>query len=289
MKEVVACSGAVHITKNIARKANAGYSELEVKKFPDGELNVRFKKNLKKKRVILVQSFYGNVNDKIIETILAGYTAKNLGAKKVNLLALYFPYFRQDKRFREGEAISIQIISKLFTSAFDKIYFVDPHLHRIHKVKEVFSNGKKISVIPIIVEYLKKLKLKNPVFIGPDKESHQWAREAAKELGDAFIFKKTRRGSRDVSIKKSSNLEKNDVERNDVVILDDIISTGNTMLETVKGIKKLKPKRIFCVGIHGLFVGDSLENLKKYAKVITTNTISSDVSKIDISKIGKEI
>lgn len=289
MKEIISCSGATHISREIAKKAKASYSELEINKFPDGELNIRFKKNVKNKKIILVQSFYGDINDKIIETLLAAHTARELGAKKVVLLALYFPYFRQDKRFKEGESISIKIISKMFGRVFNRVYFVDPHLHRIHNVKEVLLKGKRISVIPIITEHLKKLKLKNPVFIGPDKESHQWAREAAKELGNAFVFKKTRKSSVDVNIKKSSELKKSDIFQNDVVIIDDIISTGNTMLETVKGIKKLNPKRIFCVGIHGIFIGNSLKELKKYSQVISTNTIPSSVSKIDVSDIGYKL
>ncbi len=289
MKEVIACSGAIDVAKSIAKKSKVSYSTLKVKKFPDGEIYIRFNKDLKGKNVLLIQSFYGDVNDKLIETLLAGKTAREMGAKKIELLALYFPYFRQDKRFNPGEAISIKIISNLFKRPFNKIYFIDPHLHRIHKVKKVFPNGKRISVIPIIVDYLKKLRLKNPVFIGPDKESHQWAKEAAKELGKAFVFEKTRKNSKDVSIKKSSSLKRKDIEKKDVVIIDDIISTGNTMLETVKGIKKLKPKSILCVGIHGLFVGNSLKELKKHSKIITTNTIPSSVSKIDISNIGKNI
>lgn len=288
MKEVVTCSGARHIGESIARKLKARHSELETRKFPDGELYIRFNRDLNKKKILLVQSFYGEINDKIIEVLLAGYTAKELGAKKVELLALYFPYFRQDKRFKKGEAISIEVMSKLF-KIFNKIYFLDPHLHRIKKVKDVFSNGKKVSAIPIVSSYLKKLNLKAPVFIGPDIESHQWVKEASRELGKVFVFEKQRKGDKDVEIKKSSELKKEDVEGKEIVIIDDIISTGNTMLETIKNLKRLKPKKIICVGIHGIFINDSLNELKKYAKIISTNTIPSKASKIDISDIAKHV
>jgi len=286
-KEVVACSGGKHIGKKISKHLKTGYSELKVKKFPDEELNLRFKKELKGKKVILVQSFYDNINDKVLETLMAFYTAKDLGAKKVELFSLYFPYFRQDKRFNKGECISIQVISKLFKE-FDKIYFVDPHLHRIKNLDEVFRNGKKLTSVGVIADYLKKMKIRDKVFVGPDVESEQWVKQVADRLGaESTTLKKERYGDRKVKIKFSGDV---DVKGKKVIILDDIISTGHTMLETIKGVKKYKPKQIYCIAIHGIFADKKqLDQLKKTAKVISTNTIPTKASKIDISSLAKEL
>ncbi len=286
-KEVVACSGGKHLAKSISRNLKAGYSELKVKKFPDKELNIRFNKDIKNKKVVLVQSFFDNLNEKILETLFAFYTAKDLGAKKVELFSPYFPYFRQDKRFKSGEVISIEVISKLFKE-FDKIYFIDPHLHRIKNLEEVFKNGKKLTSVNVIYDYIQKKKIKNKVFVGPDVESEQWAKQVADNLGEeSTILKKKRYGDRKVKIKFSGGVE---VKGKNVIILDDIISTGHTMLETIKGIKKYKPKQIYCITIHGVFADEKqFEKLKKNAKVISTNTIPTKASKIDISSLAKQI
>ncbi len=287
MKEViVSCSGGKHVAKNIAKNLKIKYSELSVEKFPDGEINIKFKTDLKNKKVILVQSFYDNLNEKIIETLFAYYTAKDLGAKKIELISPYFPYFRQDKRFEKGQGVSIRIISKLF-KVFDKIYFIDPHLHRIKKLKQVFKNGKKLDATPLISRYVKKRKIKNPLFIGPDIESGQWAKKAADIIDEeSAILRKKRYSDRKVEIKLNKKIN---VKERNLILVDDIISTGHTMLETIKKIEKMKPKKIYCVAIHGVFADKkTLNKLKKHSEIICTNTIPNKEGKIDISELFKK-
>src|SRR3989338_2694834 len=128
---VVSCSNGMHLGKRIASRLKAQHSILISDKFPDDELRVAFNCNLKNKNLFLVQSFYKNISDCLIESILAAKTAKELGAKKIHLIAPYFPYLRQDKRFRKGEAVSQYIIASLIDNAFDSVTIIDPHLHRI--------------------------------------------------------------------------------------------------------------------------------------------------------------
>jgi ribose-phosphate pyrophosphokinase len=285
-KVVIACSGARHISKEFAKKLNAEYSELQMERFPDGELDIKFLKELKGKRVILIQSFYGDVQEKIVETLFAGHTAKDLKAKKVELLALYFPYLRKDKRFTKGECVSIEVMDKLFR-IFNKVYVIDPHLHRIKEIKKILKKGVRLSAVPVIAEHIKKLNLKNMFFIGPDIESKQWAAETAKLLdSESSIFQKTRYGPRKVKVKIAGKV---DIENKNVVIIDDIISSGHTMLQAVRELKKLKPKKIYCIGIHGLFMEDSLKKLKKEAIVLSTNTVPSKVSKINIADVIRQV
>jgi ribose-phosphate pyrophosphokinase len=280
MSLIISCSGAKHIAKKIANKAKAEYSELQIKKFPDNELDIKFLKNLKNKEIILVQSFYQNINEKIIETLFAAYTAKDLGAKKVNLIALYFPYLRKDKRFKPGECISAKVMVKLF-SIFNKILIVEPHLHRIKKLKKLFPNAKKIEVSKEIATYLKKRNIQNPIYLGPDIESKQWVSKVTKHLkAKPVVLRKIRYSSRKVKIKIPKKIK---IENKNIIIIDDIISTGHTMLQTIKTIKKFKPKKIYCICIHGIFAENSLSKLKKYSEVISCNTIPSPVSKIDIT------
>jgi len=284
---VVACSGSKHITKKIAKKLKASYSELKIKKFPDNELDIQFQKNPKKRNLFLTQSFYGNINKKIVETLFAAHTAKDLKAKTINLIALYFPYLRKDKRFKSGECISAKVMTKLF-SIFNKIYIVEPHQHRIKNIRKLFPNSKRIIIAKDIASYIKNKKIKDAIFIGPDIESKQWVTETTKFLRTKpIILKKQRLGSRKVKIKLQKKIK---IKDRNIVIIDDIISTGHTMLETIKELKKLKPKKIYCITIHGIFAENALKKLKKYAQVVSSNTIPSKVAKIDVSEtIAKQI
>ena len=240
-KVVVACSGAKHIGRKIASKLKADYSELSVVRFPDGEFDIRFLREVKGKEVLLVQSFYNDLNSKIVETLFAAHTAKELGAKRVNLLALYFPYLRKDKRFKSGECVSAEVMAELF-KVFNKLFIVEPHLHRIKKLKKLFSNGKRVRVVLIIAEYIKKLGIKDIVFVGPDVESMQWVKGVADLLGgEVIVLKKVRYGARKVKIK---NLGKIDLKGKNVVIVDDIISSGHTILETIKKLKEKTGKPV---------------------------------------------
>ncbi|MFC1727886.1 ribose-phosphate diphosphokinase [Nanoarchaeota archaeon] len=275
---VIGCPGSENLARKIANKAKASYSTLSVKKFPDGELHIRFLKDVKNKKIVLVQSFHGNINERIIQTLFAAYTAKDLKVKKVILAAPYFAYLREDKRFKPGECISARITSKLF-DVFDKVFIVDPHLHRIKKIKQLFKKGVRVTSVKDIASYIKK-NIKNPVIVGPDKESFQWAEAVAKLIkAKATILEKKRYTARRVHVSKIHT----DLKNKNLVIVDDIISTGGTMVEALKQAKKLGPKGVYCIAVHGVFVNNALQRLKKHGKVIATNTIPGNASRIDVS------
>lgn len=286
MEEVIViCSGARHIKENIKNYKNSKYLDLEIDKFPDGELNVKIPGDINGKRVVLVQSFYENPNEKIIETLFAGHAAKQTGAKKIELLALYFPYLRKDKSFEKTECVSAEAVSKMF-KIFKKIHVISPHLHRVKKLKKIMKNSKTIEVYEDIAKYLRDVKLKDPIFISPDIESKRIAKNVAGLLKKNFaVLRKRRYNSRKVKIEINKKLN---LEGRDVILIDDMISTGNTLLEAINEIKNFNPRKIYCVCVHGLFVENSLEKLERESIVASTNTIPSKTSIIDIgNKINK--
>lgn len=279
---IIGCSKGTHLAGKIARKLKSPYSNLEVKKFPDGELKVRFTSNVHGKDVVLVQSFYGNVNDCIVEVIFAADTARDLGAKKVFLAAPYFPYFRQDKRFKSGQCISIEVMARLMSKYFNKVFIIDPHLHRETKLSHLFSiKAERLTANPYIADYIKK-NIKNPLIVGPDWESYKWAGKVAEKIKcEHVILQKKRYTGRKVKVTLNKKVN---VDNKNIVFVDDIISTGNTILESVKNLKKLGAKKFNCIAVHGIFVENALEKLRKAnVKVVTTNTIPNKVAKIDVS------
>ena len=281
---IVSCSHGKHLGYLIAKKLNNAHSYLLVDKFPDDELRVRFQIGLKDKKIILVQSFYKNISDCVIEVILAAQTAYDLGAKKVILVAPYFPYLRQDKRFHKGESVSQSIVAGLIDKYFDAVYIMDPHLHRKNRLENIFkTKSKKLTANSLIADYIRK-RIKNPVIIGPDEESYKWARNVAEMLGvESRILKKKRYSSFHVEVKLNKKI---DLRNKNAVIVDDIVSTGHTIIETAKILRKLGAKIIYCICVHGIFANDALNKLKK-AKitVISTNTMPNKVAKIDVSGV----
>lgn len=269
------------IAKKVARLLNGQYSEISAEKFPDNESKIKLNKNPKNKIFVLISSLAKEPNKKIIESILAAGIAKDYGAKKTVLIATYLPYMRQDAHFENYDSFSSKYILQLFSN-FNKVIAIDPHLHRIKTLKQIAKNASETTSVKLIADYIKNNFKNDFTILGPDKESQQWGKRIAKILHKrAVILKKQRFSAEKVKIqeKKFSG---------NVIIIDDIISTGHTILETIKIAKSHNAEKITCIGIHALLIGNSAKLITKHAKLITTNTIQNKYSKIDISPIIAE-
>lgn len=271
---------------------NSELGSLKSALFPDGEFHIQFKDKVKGRIVVLVQALSPNPNTSLLELYFCGKTAKELGAKKVIGVIPYLAYMRQDKRFNEGEALSNKLMGHLIDVGFDKLITVDPHLHRVKSLEDVFSiPAKKLTANSVIAEFIeKKFSPKNTVIVGPDIESSQWAKKIADSVGfESTIFLKNRFSSRKVKVNVTKELE---WKGKNVVIIDDIISSGHTMIEAVKEIKKRKPKAVHCICVHGIFAENAYNKLKKAGakNVISCNSIPHESNKIDLAPlIAKEL
>jgi len=279
---IIGCSKGKHLSGKIAKKLKIPYSNLRIKRFPDNEMGIRFMSNVKGMDIALVQSFFGNINDCILEVLFAAETARDLGAKKIFLVALYLPYMRKDKRYESGECISCKALSSIISKYFDKVYVVEPHMDRKTKFSKLFSiKAKKLSSNTYIIDYIRK-NIKNPLIVGPDKGSLDMVIDIASKLRCKYVItEKKRISGTKVKVRLNKNIKFNG---KNIVFVDDIISTGNTILECTKNLKKMGAKSFCCVAVHGIFVDKAFERLRKAnVKVITTNTIPNKVSKIDVS------
>ncbi|MBD3164262.1 ribose-phosphate diphosphokinase [Candidatus Woesearchaeota archaeon] len=284
---VIGCSHGRHIAGEIAKKAKRRYAELLVERFPDNELHIKFKAHLvKNKRVVLIQSFYDDIDSCLIEVMFAARTAKELGASSVTLMAPYFPYMRQDKMFDYGEVVSVHVLGEILSKIIDNIYILDPHLHREKTLGHIFSvPAHKLSANPIIAEYIRTVK--KPLIVGPDWESYKWARKTA-EIADceSTILLKDRHTARNVDVKFQENVN---AKGRNIILIDDMISTGNTLIKTIKKLKKLGAAKITCIAVHGIFVENALDKIKRTgAKVFTCNSIPNKAAKIDVSELFAE-
>ncbi|HLC82505.1 MAG TPA: ribose-phosphate diphosphokinase [Bacteroidia bacterium] len=273
------------LARKLTKQLRATYSQLTISSFPDGDIYLKYNCDLKDQILILVHSFQPNSDQSLFDVVFAAETAKDLGAKKVILVAPYLAYMRQDKRFNPGEAISSRIMAKLLNNSIDELITIDPHLHRYKSLKEIFSiKTKTLTADQLIADYLQK-RLKNVVIIGPDGESYQWAETIAKQIGvEATVLIKTRLSSRNI---KSKIIHPIPIKGRNVVIIDDIISTGHTIAEAAKKAKSLGAKSVTALGVHGIFAENAIPKMKKAGvdKIITTNCIEHSTNGIDISSL----
>lgn len=268
------------IAKKVAKALRADYTEIFVEDFPDSEFHIALKKNPKNRKVVIMNSLARDPDRKLIETVLAGGIARDYKAKEVILMATYFPYLRQDKHFLNYDSFSSEHIMRLFAN-FDKIITIDPHLHRIHHMKDWLTKAESISAKELIVDYIKKRFKNNFEILGPDGESVQWNKPIADKLGkEVVVLNKTR-----FSGTKIKQQDFKDKLQTNVIMIDDIISTGKTLAGALTLAKKHGAKNLICIGIHGLLVGDAVKLITKHAELITTNTIINKYAKIDVSPI----
>ncbi|MBX4196793.1 ribose-phosphate diphosphokinase [Candidatus Pacearchaeota archaeon] len=266
------------IAQHVARALKAHYVPITVEDFPDSEFHISLKDNPKNKTVVIINSLSGDPNRKIVETLLAGGIAKDYHAKKVILVATYLPYMRQDTHFFNYDSFSSLHILEMF-SHFDKIIAVDPHLHRLHSMRQISKHATSITTNKLIANYIRKRFKDDFTIVGPDKESAQWSQKIADMLNKkVVILEKTRFSSEHIK-QKEKKLGKN------IIIIDDIISTGRTISGALKMAKKQGAKKIICIGIHGVLVKNADTLITKYAELITTNTIPNKYAQIDISPL----
>lgn len=273
-----------NLAENLAIRNGYELGKLVFRRFPEDESYVKLEIDVTDKKVILVCGLE-NADQKIMALMFFAKTAKELGALEVGLVAPYLGYMRMDKRFNKGEAVTSNIFAAFLSQQVDWLVTVDPHLHRHKTLEEIYSIPcQTLHATDLIASWIKE-NVANPVLIGPDEESNQWVSEVAKKINVPFlVLQKIRRGDRDVEVSLPEIARYRDCNP---ILIDDIVSTARTMIETVQTLKKLGTKSPICIGVHGIFVGSAFEDLRNSGamKIVTCNTISHHSNIIDVTDL----
>ncbi len=279
-----ALPGNEKLTSILIEKENAEKGAFEIRQFPDGETYVRILSDVNGKKVFLVCSL-NDPNTKLFPLYFLSKTAKDLGAKNTCLIAPYLAYMRQDKVFNPGEAVTSTYFAEFISSFIDCLITIDPHLHRRKSLAEIYSIPTQVRhATNPIAEWIKN-NIETPILIGPDSESEQWVSEVAQKANAPYkILTKLRHGDFDVAVSIPDIAQ---YKNHTPVVIDDIISTGRTLIETVKQLQKLQMKPAICIGVHALFSVNTAEEIMKSGvqHIVTCNTISHESNQIDISDL----
>ncbi len=233
------------------------FALVDVHRFPDGESRVRVPPALPG-RTAIYRSL-DQPNAKLFELGLAASTARGVGATDLTLVAPYLCYMRQDKAFVPGEAVSQALMGALLGTWFDTVISVDPHLHRISNLRQAVPTRRALalSAAAPLGDYLMR-HLDRPLLLGPDQESRQWVAAIAAAHGlDYAVATKERLGDREVAIR----LPGFNPRDRELVLVDDMASTGHTLAATAAALHPLAPRSISVMVTHGLFVDSALERL----------------------------
>ena len=280
---VIGGNASKDLAKRIARRLKAKYVDADTRTFPDGESKITFRHNLKKSVVLVVQSTYPPVDTNLLQILSIISEVKKISSK-IYAIMPYMGYARQDRQFLNGEIVTMSVVAKMLQAAgAKKAIVVD--IHSKTALRHFKIPTENVSAIPELVKYLKKLKLKNPVVVSPDTGGSLRAKKFADILKSDFITLKKSRNRKTGKVSIQST--KADVNGKDLIIVDDIISTGGSVVKATQFLKKQKCKRVFVVCTHGLLVGDAEKNIKKagVTQIISTNTIPRSISKVDVSGV----
>jgi len=252
-------------------------------RFPDGELRLVLPKPLPEQVVIL--RGLQQPNDKLVELLIAAPTARELGAKRLVLVAPYLAYMRQDMEFTPGEAVSQRHIARLLSQQFDALITIDPHLHRIASLDEVMPAGQglALSAARLLGRWVAQ-QVPGALLIGPDEESAQWVSEAAAAARlDHAIGRKVRHGDADVKLA----LPEGEVRGRAVVLLDDMASTGRTLIGAAEQLLARGAASVDVAVTHALFNGDALPALRAAGvrHVWSSNTVPHPSNAVDITPL----
>lgn len=278
MPVLIAVPGSEHHARGLGTRLGYPVIVPELRQFPDGELYVRLDGALGDDVAIV-----GNASgDNFLRVAFLAGTARDLGAARVGLVAPYLGYMRQDSRFHPGEGVTAKYFARLVSSTVDWLVTVDPHLHRFDALAAVYTIPTTIArAAPAIARWV-TASVEHPVLVGPDAESMQWVSAVAEQCGAPFvILEKTRRGDRDVSITSPDAAWNGHTP----VVIDDIVSTGRTMIEATRQLRAAGSAPPMCVAIHAVFADALNEALIDAGArgIVTCDTIAHATNQICVT------
>ncbi len=262
------------LAKELARILAADLLVAEVRAFADGELHVRVPEGVAGEEVVLVQTTYPN--DKLLELFLLQDALVDAAPARVSIVVPYFGYGRQDKGFQPGEAISSRAVAKRVEIGADALLTVDVHNDRVMDYFEI--PALNITGMPALARRFKDLGIE--MVLAPDENAARHAETVGRLIKTPWDYlKKERLDSWTVETEGKALR----VQDRRVAIVDDVVSTGGTMVSAARIVQEQGSRGVVAGCVHGLFVGGAKERLKTFDEVVATDTVSSEYSAVSVA------
>ena len=269
----------------VVRGADMHLGHMTFRRFPDGESYVRIESECHDQTTLLCIDL-SRPDAKLPGLIFAANILRDIGSSSVGLVAPYLPYMRQDAIFKQGEGLAARYFAKLLSEYFDWIVTVDPHLHRIDDLGDVFDiPATVVHASSPIAEWISR-NVDEPFFlVGPDAESEQWVADVAAQVGAEYVvLAKVRKGDRDVCVSVPDGFE---VGGAVPVLIDDIVSSGHTMTECAASFASDGVSRPVCIAVHALLDDASLSRFSDAGikQFVSCNSVAHSTNGIDLSGV----
>lgn len=277
-------SAAPGLAAGIAERLPCDFGELSSRRFPDGETFLRFDTPVEGRDVILLCTLDGP-DPKLAPLLFSARGAREAGARSIGLVAPYLAYMRQDTEFHPGELVTSRLFARLVSEQFDWLVTIDPHLHRYPALDAIYPIPTLVATATDLIADWIRGNVTDPVIVGPDEESRQWAdRIASRAQAHSIVLTKNRSGDFSVSIDPAA-LDR--LGSGTPVLIDDIASSAQTLIEAAALVKRNGRQAPVCAVVHAIFAGDSYERLQKIGvpKVVSTNSVAHESNAIDVSDI----
>ncbi len=275
---IVGGSSCKHLATELARLLDCKYVQALSTRFPDGECYTRIDSEKLDDDVVIVQNTYPDPN--LVEMFLIQNVVKGLGAKSVTLVIPYFGYARQDRLFKPGEPESAKVISQLLDANCDRVISIDIHKEDVLRFFTCPSTDLKAA--SAIAEYFSDKGI--DIVMSPDIGAAGRAKDVGERMGIPYDhLEKTRLSGTEVKIQPASS----DCNGKNILIVDDIIATGGTIIAATEQLKAAGAKSVTVACTHGVFVNNAIERLtgSSLDGVLCCNTLENSVSNISVAKV----
>jgi len=284
--KIVGGPGSRELARKVSESLKIPLVSVRTKRFPDGEFYFKFEEKISNEDLLIVQSLYPPQDTRLIELFLMLHTARDFKAKSIKVFVPYLAYSRQDERYLDGECLSSGMIAEILEHlGVDAIYTIDIHNENVLNMYKIPAYN--LTASRELAKYFAAKDLEDPFVVSPDDEETavERARYAAETINTEYDFFKK---SRDcytgeiVTYPKPMN-----VQGRDVIIIDDIISTGKTSANAARILKEQGARRVFVGVSHALLLGDALKNLKKAGvdEIVGTDSVVNEYAKVSVAPI----
>ena len=264
------------LSKKISKYLKSKLINSSIRKFADGEIYIEINENIRGNSIFIIQSISSPANDNLMELLLCIDALKRSSAKNITAVIPYFGYARQDRKVVPRTSISAKLVSNLITKAgADRVVTVDLHAGQVQGFFDIPVDN--LFCTPIFARHVKKnIKSRNIICVAPDVGGTERARALGKSLDVGLAIVDKRRPAPGKS--QVMNVIGN-VKDKTCIIVDDIIDSGGTIINSAKALKDKGAKEVYVYITHGVFSGEAVRKIQKSAikKLVITDSIDNQI------------